>query len=256
VPAGGVLQVDVDAARTAWRAVKRDLGEEGERIPQALERAGEPVLVVPLEKDGRVTTIQLITAGGDKLLLPGGEKRGACLLLGRPGRTLYVAEGLATALTVREATGEACAVAIDRTNLAPVAQRLREKYPSARIVIAADNDQFTDGNPGLRNAEEAAELAGGSVACPAFSDLSAKPTDFNDLAALDGLEAVREQLGARKALGFVRASDWAGEAPVDREWLVQDWMPMRQTTALYAKGGTGKTLAVQQLLTAVSSGTQ
>lgn len=85
--------------------------------------------------------------------------------------------------------------------------------------------------------------------------------DYGELAQVDtsalieGLKARKEQ-SPQEPLASIRGTDWAGEAAPQREWLVQDWMPMRQTTALYAKGGTGKTLAVQQLLTAVSSGTQ
>lgn len=252
VPADGLLQVDADAARTAWRAIKRDLGEEGDRLPPSLQRADGPLLLAPLDKDGAVSTVQLITAGGDKLLLPGGEKRGACLVLGRPGRTIYVAEGLATAATVREATGEACAVAIDRTNLGAVAQHLRAAHPSARIVIAADNDQFTEGNPGLRNAEEAAGMVGGSVVCPAFTDLTSRPTDFNDLAALQGLEAVREQLGVGKPpsyrvdLGQWCADRYAGAVP-DRQWLVRDVLPLGVPVMVASMGGAGKSLKMLDL---------
>jgi len=253
----GALQVPPEVARTAWKAVKADIGEDASKIPSALIKARKPVLVLPLQKDGKITTVQFITEHGEKLLLPGGEKRGAFMLLGKPGRVIYEAEGFATAATIQEVTGEACAMAIDRTNLEGVAQSLRSKYPTSRLIICADNDQFTDGNPGIQGAEKAAKAVGAETISPTFSDITNKPTDFNDLLIEEGAEAVKEQLTLSKNdLGMIRASGWAGVDPVERQWLVRDWMPTRQTTALYARGGTGKTLATQQLLTAVASGSK
>jgi len=57
-----------------------------------------------------------------------------------------------------------------------------------------------------------------------------------------------------EGLEVINAAEWAGQEIEERQWLVDGWMPMRQTTALYARGGTGKTLATQQLMTAVAAG--
>ena len=62
---------------------------------------------------------------------------------------------------------------------------MRERYPQARIVFGADNDEATEGNPGVSKAMEAALAIGSVVAVPR------RPGDFNDLAAAFGLEAVR-----------------------------------------------------------------
>jgi hypothetical protein len=40
----------------------------------------------------------------------------------------------------------------------------------------------------------------------------------------------------------------------ERQWVVQDWMPVGYTTALYGDGGTGKTLLAQQLMTSCATG--
>ena len=51
------------------------------------------------------------------------------------------------------------------------------------------------------------------------------------------------------------ASSWQNvPEPPPREWLWPQWIPMVQTTALYGDGGVGKTLAAQQLMTAVAAG--
>lgn len=46
--------------------------------------------------------------------------------------------------------------------------------------------------------------------------------------------------------------DWLAPAPL-REWVVDGWIPRGYVTGLYADGGTGKSLIVQQLLTSVAT---
>ena len=48
--------------------------------------------------------------------------------------------------------------------------------------------------------------------------------------------------------------EWAGKPLPERQWLVEDWVPMHHVTALYGDGGLGKTLLAHQLLTAVATG--
>lgn len=56
-------------------------------------------------------------------------------------------------------------------------------------------------------------------------------------------------------LRIVSAAAWGSiREPPPREWLWDQWVPMAQTTALYGDGGVGKTLAAQQLMTAVATG--
>jgi putative DNA primase/helicase len=85
------------------------------------------------------------------------------------------------------------AIAFDAGNLRPVAEALRCKYPDARLVIAADNDHGTSGNPGLSKAREAAVAVGGSVVAPEF-ELGETGTDFNDACAVWGAERARAAL--------------------------------------------------------------
>jgi putative DNA primase/helicase len=101
-----------------------------------------------------------------------------------------ICEGYATAATLHDATGDAVAVAFDCGNLARVAAKLRERYPRAEIVIAADNDRFTDGNPGLTAARTAAGGVRARVAVPMFAN-SEDGTDWNDFALSRGVAAVR-----------------------------------------------------------------
>lgn len=137
----------------------------------------------------------------DKDQLADGRKQGCYFLIGRikPDTDLVlVCEGFATGASLHQATGLPVMVAFDAGNLEPIATMLRGKLPNARIVLCADNDRFTtrrDGtphNPGVEAATKAAKACGGILAVPTFpADAEGKPTDFNDLQQLEGLEAVR-----------------------------------------------------------------
>ena len=108
-----------------------------------------------------------------------------------------IAEGFATGASIHEATGHAVAVAFNAGNLKAVAQALRAKFPTLRLIVAADDDWKTDDNPGMTKAREATKAIGGLLAVPRFpADRPDGATDFNDLARLAGLEAVRECIGS------------------------------------------------------------
>jgi putative DNA primase/helicase len=120
--------------------------------------------------------------------------KGCYHAIGKPNGTLCVCEGYATGASIHEATGYAVAVAFNAGNLGPVARALREKYPKIRLVICADDDQWTKGNPGVTKATEAARAVGAEIAIPRFKNLSEKPTYFNDLARLEERKAVQNAI--------------------------------------------------------------
>ena len=64
----------------------------------------------------------------------------------------------------------------------------------AKSSSLRDNDQLTDGNPGLTKATEAAKTIRARLAVPQFNDTTTKPTDFNDLHQLEGLDTVKTQI--------------------------------------------------------------
>ena len=105
---------------------------------------------------------------------------------------MCIAEGYATGASIHEATGAAVAVAFHAGNLVPVARALRTKFPDLRLIVCADDDVNTPGNPGLAKANEAAQAVGALLAIPDFG--GHRPdgaTDFNDLHRQTGREAVR-----------------------------------------------------------------
>lgn len=182
--------------------------------------SGNGTLAVPMLRGDRIVGLQIIRGRGrgkklEKQYWPKGlEKVGAYHLLGRPSRgaTILVAEGYATAASIYEAMGFALpvAVAFDAGSLRPVACTLSKTYRSAHILICADDDYRTAGNPGVGAARDAAEAVGGAWVAPAFSEdrpTDGKgPTDFNDLHLKEGLHVVRRQVDAAlSGLGWTAA---------------------------------------------------
>lgn len=155
------------------------------------------VLLIPIrDAKGHVTTLQgifdEIPYGYDteKTYLRDGKKSGSFHVIGTPGDTIALAEGYATAATIHALTGWCVVVCFDRTNLKPVAEQFRKANPTALLIVCADNDSQTEGNPGVADAQKAALAVNGRVIIPEFN--GARGTDFNDLAAVDPAEAQRQ----------------------------------------------------------------
>lgn len=168
------------------------------KIPAIGLRQLGPSLVVPVRNDhGALRTLQFISAD-DKRFLTAGEKRGNHFALGDPSQseTVLICEGYATGASLHCASGLPVVVAFDSGNLKPVSAAVRLRYPHATLVFCADDDRWTEGNPGRRKAEEAAAAVNGFVVLPLFDGIETdqKPTDFNDLHVLAGLPQLKAQL--------------------------------------------------------------
>ena len=150
-------------------------------------------LIVPMrDTSGTLQSLQTIAPDGSKLFMSGGRVKGCYHSIGKPSGALIVCEGYATGASIHEATGAAVAVAFNAGNLEAVAVALRIKYPAKKIIIAADDDWKTDGNPGMTKGTAAALAVAGYLAVPIFPvDRPDKATDFNDLHQLAGLDVVR-----------------------------------------------------------------
>jgi len=188
-------------------------------------------LVVPArDSAGVLHGLQCIGASGAKRFLKGARVQGLyCLLgsLGDDGRAepsaaardvVCVVEGLATGASVHEATGHSVAVAFHAGNLAAVARAIGDRQPQARIVVCADDDRATPGNPGLTHARQAALVVGESLAIPDFGpDRPEGASDFNDLHRHRGLSAVVTAVRAAgvPAVGITGAEDRAGCSATD-----------------------------------------
>lgn len=153
-------------------------------------------LVIPLkDMDGKTHSLQYIYPDGRKMFHPGGRIHGCFHLIGKPDGVLCIAEGFATGASVHMATGYAVAVAFDCGNLLAVAKAFQAEYTDLQLIICADDDWLIKGNPGKTKAYQAAQVVNGVVALPLFgNDRPKHATDFNDMATLYGLQAVKEAI--------------------------------------------------------------
>src|SRR5574337_297225 len=182
------------AAAVRWAAAKpagddhQYLIAKGVRAHGLRIEGGHTALVPMRDTDGRLHNLQGIAPDGTKRFMPGGRVTGLYHAIGRPSGKLAICEGYATAATIHEQTGLAVAVAFNCGNLLPVAKALRAKFPCLTLILAADDDWRTEGNPGLTAARAAAAAVGGLVAVPNFTGLHRgdKETDVNDLQRLAG----------------------------------------------------------------------
>lgn len=184
--------------------------------------------VVPLlDVSGKIHGLQFLRTPAQARLVkrpakefwPSGvAKKGHFHLVGIPDWIVLIAEGYATAATLHAATGYPVAVAFDCGNLLPVAEALHARYRRARILICADDDFSTTGNPGVSAASAAALAVGGAYVQPVWADDAArreqhaaggaKLTDFNDLARTEGMHVVAQQVSSRlSALGWQRRAE-------------------------------------------------
>lgn len=160
------------------------------------------ILLVPMcDSSGQLWGVQQIHPEGKKYFLTGQRINGLFHVVGPElgVDVIYIAEGFATATSIHQATGKSVVVAFNAQNLVHVAKELKEKYTTAAFVICGDDDQFTerDGqpyNPGREFAERASKACTGKTIYPKFNSLESKPTDFNDLHILEGIEAVKTQI--------------------------------------------------------------
>jgi phage/plasmid primase-like uncharacterized protein len=224
------------------------LQNKGVPAHQGVRQFGNALVVPVCNQDDDLVSLQFIGPDGKKRYLTDGEiKGGSFVIVGGP--EIYIAEGYATAAIVHQATGGTVFVAFSAGNLKSVAMAIRAQHQTARITICADNDQFTvhhsgQINPGLIEGRAAAQAIGAGLAVPTFKDYRGKPTDFNDLAAREGVEAVKTQIGnARTAdsrFQFIHAGDLVNNLrPI--EWSIFGIQPTSSLYYTFGDPGTHKT---------------
>ena len=220
-------------------------------------------LVVPVRGlDGRLRSLQFIGPDGGKRFLSDGRIQGGCSWIKGDGRTL-VAEGWATAASLFMATGCNVVSCFNAGNMAPVVDALLKSKPGIEVVVCGDNDQWLDANVGIEKAQAVSKKHGLKMAVPSFKDLSTKPTDFDDLRRLEGVEEVKRQAEAAESLqekrkglddcvvGFTEllSMDIAERAKI------LPWLPEGGIIMVYGGRGIGKTFFNLSLAGSLTSGT-
>lgn len=161
-----------------------------------LEKYGATILVPLVDINDKIWNVQLIfkdrTGKFTKRFLPGSKTAGCFHIINNEtlldGDLLYVCEGWATGISVYEAircpTTHVIA-AMSMHNIGKVVEQLRAKYPSSRIIIAADGKEHE-----IKAANDVALKHGLEVAYPSCTI----GTDFNDVHQQYGLGEVKRQL--------------------------------------------------------------
>lgn len=164
----------------------------------------EGCLLLPLRDiDGTLFSMQFIAPDKrfgwndnrrDKDFIPGGRIKGCFYTVSDLTEgPLVICEGYATGASIYEATGYATVCAMFCGNLLDVAKEFRTRYPQRPIIVGADNDRNTKGNPGRTKAEEACKSINGALACPSFAAVDdPKATDFNDFKSRYGTDKTAE----------------------------------------------------------------
>jgi phage/plasmid primase-like uncharacterized protein len=241
-------------------------------------------LFIPMYRDDNLVGGQLIDADGNKRYLSGTPKSAAYARFGeiKTGEIAALCEGVATGLSIRAAMGCTVIVAFDCHNLLAVAKAF-ESSP-AIVTVAADDDwkrvNTQTGEPeniGLIKAREAAAAIGAKLAVPDFGEhRSEKDTDFNDLAASEGPEAVRRCIEAAEHVKQTPDKDegleeapkteaayraavrkkyrfHGDEAPPVGPDLIKGMLPSNGNGLLNGQSGAGKTFIVVDLASALAT---
>jgi phage/plasmid primase-like uncharacterized protein/KaiC/GvpD/RAD55 family RecA-like ATPase len=211
--------------------------------PNGLRVTGDGRLIAPLYIEGALASLQYIDAAGGKLYHASGATKGACAVIGAldGARTLYLAEGYATAATIHEATGQPVVVAYSAANLVPVAELLTERAPLP-VIIVADNDRS---GVGQRYAEQAAARTGCRYVLPPGEG------DANDYARSGGdLRALLEP----PASGWLIPASELISQPAPLRWLIKGWLPQQSLAMVFGPSGSGKTFTVLDMCLRIASG--
>ncbi|WP_408673257.1 DUF927 domain-containing protein [Xenorhabdus doucetiae] len=197
------------------------LTKKGLRCPnQRLLKDGS-LLLVAQALDGTITGAQVIKPNSDKRLVSGTKKKGSVIpvseVTGTPD-TIIITEGYATALTVSQLHEGVVLAALDEGNLSTVSGQVRERWPDAKIILAADNDWHEPGeldkngkpkkNVGKIAAEKTAKVVNGWIALPPTEHKA----DWDDYRQQHGIEAAKQAFS--QGLYQVREKESASKSVV------------------------------------------
>lgn len=158
-------------------------------------------IAIPLRNiNGRFMSVQWIDKHGNKKFSKGLSTKGAFFSIaldiidGNNDIPILICEGYATLATIYDATQLPTVAAMNCHNIFNVAQALKSKFKNNKIIILADNDLLTEGNPGLKAANETCKKLGlTGVLYPNFSR-NEKGSDWNDYCAIHGEDETSELL--------------------------------------------------------------
>ena len=170
-------------------------------------------LLIPMFHNGDIVNLLRIGTDGVRRFLPGGRVIGCFTYLGNSRRTWKKDDGAIIVLcahwpdawSIWTATGYDVAIAFNTHNMRITARLVRQQYPDARIIVAAENNRWHStaegerGNFGVATASSIAAECCGQVAIPDFASLDGRPETFDDLRRREGVEAVIKWMNPKHA---------------------------------------------------------
>ncbi|WP_395634371.1 AAA family ATPase [Sphingorhabdus sp.] len=237
----------------------KGIGPNGTRLDR------EHVLVPLFDTDGVLKSLQSIDPAGHKLFEADLPVAGAMFIIGPPvtaaAAPVLVCEGFATGASLHEATGRSVIVTFNAGNLAKVAEQLVSAYPKSRWLVAGDDDRGKPNNVGRDAAVQAARILRCDAVFPIFRQ-GADGTDFNDMAALSGIDAVRTLLDAGSAASdIVTGPDVFDTLSLDEidnmpppSWRIDGLIPSHGLVLLYGRPGEHKTFIALDMVLRVAYG--
>ncbi|MBK7657334.1 MAG: AAA family ATPase [Betaproteobacteria bacterium] len=220
-------------------------------------------LVVPCTApDGTLSSLQFIALPDVAARLKAADKPDKLNLLGHPmagwftvgelmhGGMAYICEGIGTAWACWKATGAAAVVCFGAGNMGKVAKALRERDPSARLVLVPDVGKEKQA------AEIAAAVSGMVAAMPVGW---AQNSDVHDLAQRDGMDALEALLlsASEPPVNYPVSVAFADELsdryePPDE--LIEGVLTSGDGSVLYGDSNSGKTFLVIDMAASVARG--
>ncbi len=186
-------------------------------------------LIIPLyNKDRQHVNVQKIFQapvgedGRQKFYYTKAEASNLHYIFGEISDRFIIAEGFATGATLHETTGWPVAITVNADAMPTVSMYLREFYPDAQIIIAADDD-ISSKNKGESKATEAAFAINAQISLPPFDRSVVESTrdfsDWNDYARVYGKGNVADKFfecavdPQRETLEAIRGEAYKGTIP-------------------------------------------
>lgn len=222
----------------------------------SLRIAGQDVagfLMVPAyAPDGEMQSAQFIPppGAGKKVNLPGASMAGATFTVGPNDGPAHLCEGIGAAWAVWQATGHRAVCCFGWGNVRRVAESMRERDPSARLVLVPDTGKEAD-------ADKIARDVGAAIAAmPAgWPDNS----DVGDLARAEGgdalallLEAATEPPKPAARYKLLGSADLHALPPL--AWCVRGVLPAVGLAGLYGPSASGKSFLAMDMAAAIAEG--
>lgn len=209
------------------------------------------VPVLPLD-GGEPVSLQFIPppGAGKKLNLPAAPMAGVFIVgeLAADGDA-FLCEGVGQGWAIWKATGRAAVVCFGWGRVRGVAAELRQRDPSARLVLVPDTGKEVEAEAIAR--EMGARFVTMPEGWPANSDV-------NDLAQRDGFDALEALLLAPKVpaqrFRLLGSSDLHALPPL--AWCVRGVLPAHGLASVYGPSGSGKSFLVLDAAAAIADGAE